>query len=80
MYCNQNFTRCRLHFRYVYLYRRLSDNKNVVIKQIPMESISKDECEVSEVQHRNKNELIDMLIARAILVLMVYLFVNILFI
>ncbi|XP_050728393.1 serine/threonine-protein kinase Nek8-like isoform X2 [Eriocheir sinensis] len=29
----------------VYLYRRLSDNKAVVIKQLPMESISHEECE-----------------------------------
>ncbi|KAK7066817.1 Serine/threonine-protein kinase Nek8 [Halocaridina rubra] len=32
----------------VYLYRRLSDNKPVVIKQIPMESITKDECELTK--------------------------------
>lgn len=33
-------------YRNVYLYRRLSDNKHVVIKQIPTESITNAECEV----------------------------------
>ncbi|XP_037798859.1 serine/threonine-protein kinase Nek8-like [Penaeus monodon] len=32
----------------VYLYRRLSDNKHVVIKQIPTESITNAECEVTK--------------------------------
>ncbi|XP_050728228.1 serine/threonine-protein kinase Nek8-like isoform X1 [Eriocheir sinensis] len=32
----------------VYLYRRLSDNKAVVIKQLPMESISHEECELTK--------------------------------
>lgn len=32
----------------VYLYRRLFDNKQVVIKQIPMESITTEECELTK--------------------------------
>ncbi|KAG0713064.1 Serine/threonine-protein kinase Nek8 [Chionoecetes opilio] len=32
-------------YGYVYLYRRLSDGRLVVIKQLPMESISPEECE-----------------------------------
>lgn len=32
----------------MYLYRRLSDNKAVVIKQLPMESISHEECELTK--------------------------------
>ncbi|KAG0713065.1 Serine/threonine-protein kinase Nek8 [Chionoecetes opilio] len=35
-------------YGYVYLYRRLSDGRLVVIKQLPMESISPEECEVTK--------------------------------